>query len=356
MNTLVNGTMGMSHQMLALKNWAEGWWSRDTDGFHFLSHFLLDDAARIFHMWCQFGEEGFTDSEILTMALSWSMEILSTCMDVTREWRDAALTMIHKFVPSTITGAIFLYYSQTISSLRAAVVVALGHVWAFRHYCEHQMGWLFARDDVQQIRQWLFDSDVLSYISSICVILAMIYLFLALRKSDDVSVRLDADVTPRTTTVGNEETSHSGQQSLSRGGTLINSINSLKSIAKTKTNASSTGNSSTPISKSPYVQLPPLELTSQTGVSTNGGTTNKMGTKIDAKSMEKNKSSSAASASFSSGGRGGGAGAGTPMSPEAASSIYADSRYSDNDSQGDSDVDASPAGDYCRPPHLHCYH
>ena len=70
------------------------------------------------------------------------MEILTTCMDVTREWRDAALTMIHKFVPSTITNAIFLYYGQTISSVRAAVVVALGHLWAFRHYCEHQMGLL----------------------------------------------------------------------------------------------------------------------------------------------------------------------------------------------------------------------
>ena len=46
MNMLVNGTMG-----ILLKNWAEGWWSRDTDGFHFLSHFLLDDAARIFHMY-----------------------------------------------------------------------------------------------------------------------------------------------------------------------------------------------------------------------------------------------------------------------------------------------------------------
>ena len=248
----MNGTMGMSHQMLALKNWAEGWWSRDTDGFHFLSHFLLDDAARIFHMWCQFGEEGFTDYEILTMAFSWTMEVLSTCMDVTREWRDAVLTMIHKFVPQTITEAIFLYYCQVISSLRAAVVVALGHLWAFRHYCEHQMGWLFAREDVQRVRLWFIDSDVLSYISSICVILAVVYLFLALRKSDEGgdSVRLDSDVTASSTAVGNGETSYIGQ-SPSRGGTIINSF---KSFAKTKTNLSSTGNSTPSISKSPYVQ------------------------------------------------------------------------------------------------------
>ena len=273
------------------------------------------------------------------------MEILTTCMDVTREWRDAALTMIHKFVPSTITNAIFLYYGQTISSVRAAVVVALGHLWAFRHYCEHQMGWLFAREDVQHIRQWLVASDVLSYLSSICVILAMIYLFLALRKSDDgvAGGKDDSDMTARTTTVGHDETSNSGQQS-SRGGTLVNSF---KNLAKTKTNnGSSTGHSTASVSKSPFVQLPPLELTNQTGATIGGGagggsTTNKMGTKTDTKSAEKNKLPAAAS-SFAGGGRGGGS---TPMmSPEGAVSIYADSRYSDNDSQGDSDVDASPAG------------
>ena len=86
-----NATKALGNRVLtSLETMANRWWASDTDGFHFLSHFLIDDATRIFHMWVAFGEEGFTDSELLTFAFSWAWELANTCADVLRQVSESA--------------------------------------------------------------------------------------------------------------------------------------------------------------------------------------------------------------------------------------------------------------------------
>lgn len=178
----------VGHRVIAWKQWLENialrWWSSDADGFHFMSHFLLDDVTRIFHMFVQFGEEGFTDTELMTMAFSWVWEVSNTCFDVTKGYRDALMVIIHKVVPSSVTDAAGLEFIKLAMYLRTNAIVALGHLWSFRAYCEHQTAFLLAREEMQLIRRYVYDSDVLSYASTICIIWAIIYLFIVLRQVD----------------------------------------------------------------------------------------------------------------------------------------------------------------------------
>jgi hypothetical protein len=83
-----------------------------------------------------------------------------------------------------VTEAAGLQFIKLAMYLRTNAIVALGHLWSFRAYCEHQAAFLLAREEMQLIRRYIYDTDVLSYASTICIIWAIIYLFLVLRHVD----------------------------------------------------------------------------------------------------------------------------------------------------------------------------